>query len=75
MADDFKTSSAFVVVHKEPGRAGNLMYVILEDRDAFDLIDLPMTDHGPKPHGHVLTKNIDGEEYVVFQFWLEKPKP
>ena len=44
-------------------------------RDAFDLIDLPMTDHGPRPHGHVLTKNIDGEEYVVFQFWLEKPKP
>jgi hypothetical protein len=52
------------------------MYVILENRPAFDLIDLPMTDHGPKPHGHVITKNIDhGEMYIVFQFWIEKPKP
>lgn len=50
------------------------MYVIFEDRAAFDLIDLPMTDHGPKSHGHVITKNIDGDQYVVFQYWIEKPK-
>jgi hypothetical protein len=77
MPDDFATSPTYVVVHKHPKPpGGNLMYVILENRPAFDLIDLPMTDHGPKPHGHVITKNIDrGNLYIVFQFWIEKPKP
>jgi hypothetical protein len=67
---DVQTSNAFVLVH----RGGNLTYVILEDRAAFDSIDLPVTDHGPKPKGHVLTKNIDGPQYVVFQFWIDKPQ-
>jgi hypothetical protein len=76
MSDNFKTSSAFVTVHKVANRGGNLMYVIFEDRPAFDLIDLPMTDHGPQPHGHVITKNIEqGEQYLVFQYWIEKAKP
>ena len=75
MSDNFAATSAFFTVHKSE-KGGNLMYVILEGRPAFDLIDLPMTDHGPKPHGHVLTKNIDQEEqYIVFQYWIEKPKP
>jgi len=74
--DNFAAVSAFFTVHKYTKRGGNLIYVILEDRPAFDLIDLPMTDHGPKPHGHVITKNIDHEnQYIVFQFWVEKPKP
>ena len=76
MPDDFATSPTFVAIHKNAERGGNLIYVILENRCAFDLIDLPPTDHGPRPHGHVLTKNIDhGEMYVVFQYWIEKPKP
>jgi hypothetical protein len=76
LSDNFETSSAFVTVHKVAQRGGNLMYIIFEDRAAFDLIDLPMTDHGLKPHGHVITKNIEHEQqYLVFQFWIEKPKP
>ena len=76
MADNFESGSAYVVVHKNSVRPGNLMYVILENREAFDLVDLPLTDHGRKPHGHVLTKNIEhGDQYIVFQFWIEKPKP
>lgn len=78
MLDNFAASSAFVTIHKHPPEkgGGNLMYVVFEDRPAFDLIDLPMTDHGTKSHGHVITKNIDHEnQYIVFQFWVEKPKP
>lgn len=76
MPDNFAASSAFVAIHEHPPEkgGGNLMYVIFEHRPSFDLIDLPMTDHGPKPHGHVITKNIDHEnQYIVFQFWIEKP--
>jgi hypothetical protein len=77
MLDNFAHSHAGVTVHKRQEGGGNLMYVIFEERAAFDLIDLPMTDHGPKPdgHGHVLSKNIDHDgQYIVFQYWIEKPK-
>lgn len=48
------------------------IYVIIDDRAAFDLLDLPMTDHGPKPTGHVLSKVIDGAcWYIIFQHWIK----
>lgn len=73
MPDNFATSKTFVTVHKD-AEGRNLMYVILEDRAAFDLLNLPSTDHGPKPHGRVITKTIDHEnQYIVFQYWMEKP--
>jgi hypothetical protein len=76
MSDNFKTGSAFVAVHKNPARPGNLMYIIINDRATFDLIDLPPTDHGPMPHGHVISKNIEhGDQYLVFQCWIDRPKP
>ena len=75
MNPNFATSQAFVTVHKDE-KGHNLMYVIFEDRAAFDLLNLPLTDHGPKPHGHVITKNVEHDnQYIVFQYWIEKPKP
>jgi hypothetical protein len=72
MADSYSHGKAFVSVHKSENRPGNLMYVILDDRATFDLIDLPVTDHGPKEHGHVITKHIEtGPQYVVFQHWIK----
>lgn len=70
--EDFAAGNAGVAVHGRKGGV-NVIYVILDDRAVFDLIDLPLTDHGPKPHGHVITKAIDGPQYVIFQYWLEKP--
>ena len=66
---------AYVGVHRT-GTEHTTIFVILEDREAFDLIDLPLSDHGRKPNGgHVLTKSIDAAAHVIFQYWIEKPKP
>lgn len=70
MVECFSDSSAFVAVHRPKNCPGNLMYIILNDREAFDLIDLPEGGNGNVRH-----KTIDdGTQYVVFQFWLTKPE-
>lgn len=69
---------AYLAVHRSERFPGNTIFVIVEDRAAFDLIDLPVTDHGPKESGgHVITKTIEhGLHYmIIFQFWIQKPKP
>jgi hypothetical protein len=48
-----------------------LIYVGIADREAFDRIAAPCTDHGQKPTGHVLSKSVDnGSVLVVFQYWI-----
>jgi hypothetical protein len=64
-----KHCSAYVGVHRCENSPGNTIFVIVEDRAAFDLIDLQEGGNAK-----VLTKVIEcGRQYLVFQFWLEKP--
>jgi hypothetical protein len=54
--------------------AGNIVFVTIADREIFDQIDRPVTDHSEKGQ-RVLTKVIGdmvtNEGAVVFQYWLE----
>jgi hypothetical protein len=54
--------------------AGNIVFVTICDRERFDQIDRPVTDHSDKGR-KVLTKIIgdmvSNEGAVVFQYWLE----
>lgn len=67
-------SSAGVLVLQSTVKPGTgTVWIIIDNRAAFDLIDLPMTDHGPKPTGHVISKVIDGPYYIIFQHWITRP--
>jgi hypothetical protein len=52
-----------------------LVYIGVRDREKFDSIALPVTDHGVQKHGHVLSKQLgslrSGEVTVIFQHWLK----
>ncbi len=49
-----------------------IIYVLVAEREAFDLIDLHATDHGPRPRGHVLSKTVEQHGVrVIFQHWLQ----
>jgi hypothetical protein len=69
-------SSGSIGVHQSNRTPGNTIYVLIDDRAAFDLIDLRQRDNGK-----VLTKVIDykppfsdeGPQYLIFQHWLVKP--
>ena len=65
---------AFIGINRT-GEKHSTIFIILDDRTAFDLIDLPPTDHLKPDGGHVLTKSIDAAAHVIFQHWIEKPKP
>jgi hypothetical protein len=56
-------SKAFIGVHRSDRRAGTLIYVIIEDRAAFDLIDLP--EGGNETLRHKVID--DGKQYICFQ--------
>jgi hypothetical protein len=46
------------------------------DRAEFDKISRPASDHGLRPHGHVLTKSVEQRGViVVFQHWLSYRSP
>lgn len=50
-----------------------LTYVLVAKREQFDLISLPLTDHGENDQGHVLSKAMDKDGiYIVFQHWLKE---
>ena len=52
-----------------------MMHVILQGRPP-SIRSICHDRSRPKPHGHVLTKNIDQEEQnIVFQYWIEKSEP
>jgi hypothetical protein len=67
MNADYKNSSVFLAVHKM-AVGGNLMYILIDDRDLFDLIDLPEGGNARVRH-----KAIDeGKQHIVFQFWIKE---
>jgi hypothetical protein len=68
MSHKHNSSTGFVAVNKDDDRPGNLIYILVDDRAVFDLIDLP--EGGNEK---VRAKAIDsGSQYVIFQFWLKK---
>lgn len=59
----------YIGVH--PG--GTLVYVLMSKRNEFDELAAPVTDHGEKETGHVLSKSVEGGGiYVVFQYWVKQ---
>ena len=56
----------------------HFIFVGVADRRAFDRIDRPVLDLGPKQDGsHVLMKTVEeGEVWVIFQHWIvDPPRP
>jgi hypothetical protein len=52
---------------------GHLIYILIDKRDEFDRIALPVVDNGENENGHVLSKSIDRAGiYIVFQHWLKE---
>ena len=50
----------------------NTVYVLVDDRAAFDKIDRPARDNGPNQNGHVITKTVEQDGVlVIFQHWME----
>lgn len=50
----------------------DVVYVLVEDRESFDKIARPATDHGAKPGGHCLSKTVEQDGVlVIFQHWLQ----
>jgi hypothetical protein len=60
-----KYGSVFLGVHQFDGMKGNTMYVIIDDRSMFDLIDLPEGGNAAVRH-----KVISGEQHIIFQHWI-----
>jgi hypothetical protein len=53
-----------------------LIFILLDDRSAFDQIEADICDGGDKGElGHVIVKSVGGtgETTVVFQHWVKKP--
>jgi hypothetical protein len=65
MTADSKHCKGFVGVHRSE-RPGTLIYIIIEDRAVFDLIDLP--EGGTEKVRHKAIE--DGKQHVIFQYWL-----
>jgi hypothetical protein len=68
MSDGYRSSKVWLGIHKTEGKPGNLMYVLIDDRAAFDFIDLPEGGNASVRH-----KAIDeGTQYIIFQFWIKE---
>lgn len=52
-----------------------VVFIGVGDRAKFDMIDLPLIDHGENENGHCLTKSIQAPDLtgalVVFQYWIK----
>jgi hypothetical protein len=67
MSDVFRSSKVYLAIHKPEGKPGNLMYILVDDRSAFDFIDLPEGGNARVRH-----KAIDeANQYIIFQFWIK----
>jgi hypothetical protein len=66
-SDKYKNAKAFLAVHKVDG-GGNLMYVLIDDRGLFDLIDLPEGGNARVRHKAI----YEGKQHIVFQFWIKE---
>jgi hypothetical protein len=60
-----KRGKVYLALHKNEGMAGNLMYILVDDRSMFDLIDLPEGGDAAVRH-----KVISGEQHIIFQHWI-----
>jgi hypothetical protein len=51
-----------------------IVYIQVEDREAFDRIRARLVDHGPNEEGgHVLVKRVERVSIVIFQHWIALP--
>ncbi|MFL6314749.1 MAG: hypothetical protein ACJ71W_21805 [Terriglobales bacterium] len=64
--DNYKNASAFLAVHKIDG-GGNLMYILIDDRDLFNLIDIPERGNARVRHKAI----YEGKQHIIFQFWIK----
>lgn len=68
-----KHSSASVLIHKMDEIPGNLIYVVIDDQAAFDLIDLP---EGGKDKAQLRHKVLNyDQKMIVFQYFPPQPQP
>lgn len=68
MTDDFVHNPQTFVKVAHPG----FIYIGVKNREDFDRIGVPVTDHGQNDVGHVLTKTVEENGVrVIFQFWLK----
>jgi hypothetical protein len=69
MSDTYRSDSkVWLGVHRTDGMPGNLMYVLMENRDCFDFIDLPEGGNARVRH-----KAIEqGKQHIIFQFWIKE---
>jgi hypothetical protein len=65
MTERFLSSKVYLAVHKTQGTAGNLMYILIDDRAVFDLIDLPEGGNARVRHKAI----FEAKQHIVFQFW------
>ena len=64
MSDNYKSCKAHVGIHSDDGRR-NLMYILIDDKSAFDFIDLPEGGNVA-----VRRKALDnGKAHIIFQYW------
>lgn len=54
----------------------DIIFVGVDDREAFDRIAVPVHDHGWNEEGHVLTKTVEqdlgtAKVRVIFQYWIK----
>lgn len=72
MSDRFHSSKVYLAVHKTEGTAegtaGNLMYILIDDRAGFDLIDLPEGGNARVRHKAIFEVN----QHIIFQFWIKE---
>lgn len=67
MSRSHVSTKAFVGIHKSDA-PGNLMYILLDDRAAFDLIDLLEGGNAAVRHKVI----YEGSQRIVFQFWVKE---
>jgi hypothetical protein len=65
MSEKYKSAKVHLGIHCY-GDDGNLMYVLIDDKSAFDLINLPEGGNAAVRH-----KAIDnGKQHIIFQHWF-----
>ncbi len=67
-ADGYGTTRSSLIVLRSAKIPGTLMYIVLDDRAVFDLIDLPEGGNERVRHKAIVTDT----QHVIFQFWLAR---
>jgi hypothetical protein len=64
MIENYKSAKVHLGIHSYDGD-GNLMYVLIDDKSAFDFINLP--EGGNAAVRHKAIEN--GKQHIIFQHW------